>query len=291
MALAGVVIGLDCSLPRQWSIASQAAAQEALSVDATPAESDEPESLTKPFSEEEKRTVLDDFVTPEQLAAKAFEPPPEAKRISKKNMWVDRKTSRVYCDGYVVMRDGPLEMFACGAGTKEHESVVAVLAAANEVHAALLAVGAQQGKPVQVLPEYKPATGQRIRVWVTYFDEDEKFRCVDARTWIRKDDDAAMQIDWVFGGSQVWTDPADGVKHYSANSGDMICVSNFTTAMMDVPIESSADAGQLMYTPFTSNIPERATPVRLVLQPIEDGKPEPVAPDEKVLVRSKTKPD
>jgi hypothetical protein len=121
---------------------------------------------------------------------------------------------------------------------------------------------------------------------VTYFDKDGKFRSVDARTWIRKEDSKPMEIDWVFGGSQIWTDPSDGVQHYSANSGDMICVSNFTTAMMDVPIESSADAGLLLYKPFSSNIPDPGTPVRLILQPIEDGKPELVAPDEKVLTRS-----
>ena len=48
------------------------------------------------------------------------------------------------------MREGPLEMFACPSGTKEHESVVAVLSKSREIHAALLAIGAQvrQARPL-----------------------------------------------------------------------------------------------------------------------------------------------
>jgi hypothetical protein len=37
---------------------------------------------------------------------------------------------------------------------------------------------------------------------------------------------------------------------------------------MDVPIASSAQANELMYIPYSDRIPERGTPVRLVLVPI-----------------------
>ena len=237
--------------------------------------------LSKPLTDEEKRSVVDDFVTPNQVAADAFAAPPSAKQISGRNLWVDRENSRVYADGYVAMRDGPLEMFACSYGTKEHESIVSVIAKASEVHAGLLAVGAQQGEPVRVFPEYKAATGQAIRIWVTYRDTDGKFQVVDARQWIRTDD-AVMDVDWVFAGSKIWEDPETGDRYYTADGGDMICVSNFSTAMLDVPVESSAQADMLMYEPNTPLIPVDGTAVRLVLQPIgDDGATEP--PGEEML--------
>ena len=95
-----------------------------------------------------------------------------------------------------------------------------------------------------------------------------------------------MTADWVFAGSSFWKDPEDGREYYRADSGDMICVSNFTSAMMDININSSAQTGALEYVPFLTRIPARETPVRLVLEPIAD-KPQPnekmAAPTDKVL--------
>jgi hypothetical protein len=101
-----------------------------------------------------------------------------------------------------------------------------------------------------------------------------------------------MEPDWVFAGSGFWKDPSDGREYYRADSGDMICVSNFTSAMMDVPIASSAEANDLQFKPFTQRIPDQGTPVRIVLVPIPipsdkpDSKPKADAktpPTEKVL--------
>jgi hypothetical protein len=237
---------------------------------------------------DEQATPVEEFQTPEDLARDAFDPPPGAKSLSKRNVWIDREKQRVYVDGYVAMREGPLEMFACPVGTKEHESIVASIARSSEVHAAMLAVGAKPGTPVQYLPNFVPATGQRIRVWVLYRDAAGKYQAVDARKWIRKaGTDQQMDSDWVFAGSGFWKDPQDGREFYQADSGDMICVSNFNTAMMDVPIASSAQADDLLFIPYTDRIPEPGTPVRLVLVPIPiptdaPTRPEPSTPSRRI---------
>lgn len=239
-----------------------------------------PRSLNDPLTEQEKETPVDNYVTPDQIAREAFDPPPDAKLISKRNTWIDREKKRVYVDGYVAMRDGPLEMFACPMATKEHESIVGTLARASEVHAALLAIGSMPGTPVQYMPNFVPATGQRVRVWVCYRDEQGKFFSVDARSWIQKaGTKSQMESDWVFAGSGFWKDPQDGKEFYLADSGDMICVSNFSTAMLDVPIASSAQADNLQFTPFTDRIPKRGTPLRLVLAPIPIPTDKPADPN------------
>lgn len=228
-----------------------------------------PDGSADNTSDEDDYESFDDYVPPSTIVRKTLAPPPGAQQLSTNHLWVDREQARVYIDGYVTMREGPLEMFACSVGTKEHESIVATLAPSREVHAALLLVGAKAGTPVSFLPRFVPATGQRIRVWVCYYDEDGDFQVSDARRWVRKDGtENDLKEDWVFGGSSFWKDPADGREYYQADGGDMICVSNFSTAMMDLPIASSAEAADLLYTPYTDRIPDQVTPVRLVLVPI-----------------------
>lgn len=216
----------------------------------------------------------DDFdgPLPEEIAARAFDPPPGTTSISKEGrLWIDRKRSRVYVDGYVALKRGPLEMFACPIGTKEHESIVAVLAKSREVHAALLAIGASPGTPVRFRPEFKPASGQIIRVFVCWYDSEGEFQSVDARQWIQDlQTEKAMDVEWVFAGSGFWQDPEDKREYYQADSGDMICVSNFSSAMLDVAMSSSADTDSLRFVPMEESIPDRETPVRLVLIPVPE---------------------
>jgi hypothetical protein len=281
------VQSLDFAALRGQQLPAPATQHSQQAETAAPAEQgSKPRSLNEPLTAEEQATPVEEFKTPEDLAGDAFDPPPGAKSLSKRNVWVDREKQRVFIDGYVAMREGPLEMFACPAGTKEHESIVASLARSSEVHAALLAVGAKPGTPVQYLPNFVPATGQRIRVWVLYRDAAGKFQAVDARKWIRKaGTDQQMDSDWVFAGSGFWKDPEDGREFYQADSGDMICVSNFNTAMLDVPIASSAQADDLLFIPYTSRIPEPGTPVRLVLMPI------PIPTDAPKLPEQATRPE
>lgn len=233
-----------------------------------------PTSLSTPLSDEEKAQAEAVYVGPEEKVKSAFGPPPDAKAISKTNLWVDIKQKRVYVDGYVTMREGPLEMFACPIGSKEHESIIATLAQPSEVHAALLAIGTRSGTPVQFLPEFVPATGQRVRVWICYRDKERNFHAADAKTWVQKTQTKkTLEIDWVFSGSGFWKDPNDGREYYRADGGDMICVSNFSTAMMDLPIASSAEANSLQFSPNTKMIPDRGTAIRMVLTPIPIDTP------------------
>ena len=87
-------------------------------------------------------------------------------------VWIDLPAKTVVLGAEVSCREGPLEMFACPKNTKEYESVVAVNSKAYAVHTALLAVGAQPGNPVQFMPDYVPAKGAPIDVYVQWIDEE-----------------------------------------------------------------------------------------------------------------------
>ncbi|NQU20555.1 MAG: hypothetical protein HQ567_04680 [Candidatus Nealsonbacteria bacterium] len=201
------------------------------------------------------------------LGAPLVDNPENLKKLDpKKPLWVDQKIGRVVMIGQVCQTDAALEMFACLWQTKEHEAIVTVDVEAFKVHAGLLAIGAEAGHPVQFQPVYTPAKGSEIEISVSYKDKDGKRKTVRAQDWIQDTEtDKAMTHNWVFGGSGFWKD-ADGRNQYLAEGGDFICVSNFSTAMLDLPVESSQADSARMCKAFTERIPPIGTPVTLVLE-------------------------
>lgn len=198
-------------------------------------------------------------------------------------VWVDPEEGVVYVDGRIALREGVLEMFACPAGTKEHESIVGVDGAAELLHVALLAVGAEPGSPVQFHPKYVPARGTTIEVRV-HWQEGGELRSAAAQEWIRRTDTGrAMRLPFVFAGSSRWTDPETKKTHYAAQAGDLICVSNFTSAMLDVPVASTDANDGLLFEPFTERIPPVDTPVRVSLKPSDESAEVVTSPEEETL--------
>ena len=82
--------------------------------------------------------------------------------------------------------------------------------------------------------------GREIDVTVEWRDEQGKPQTAKAQDWIRDlKTGKAMTYPWVFAGSRFWTDEETGKQYYQAEGGDFICVSNFGTAALDIPVESS----------------------------------------------------
>lgn len=236
-------------------------------------------SLSKPcFSREALDSQQAD--QPEEKELPKLPDPKGAKRLDpKKRVWIDKENKTVIVDGYISLREGMLEMFACPKGTKEHESVVAVESSAQLVHAALLALGAKTGHPVKWNPEFVPPTGTEISITVHWQNPQKKWEKIVAQEWIREiRSGKKMKYPWVFAGSGFWTDERTGEKFYMAESGDFICVSNFSTATLDIPAESSQVNDGLLFEAFTDLIPPLGTPVRLVLKPKLEKESAPEKP-------------
>jgi len=215
---------------------------------------------------------------PDNLVGKsepaAVEPPrlpePETGQAMPKphRVWIDVKAREVFVDGYVSLQEGPLEMFACPTGTKEHESIVAVYSSAQIVHAALLAVGAKVGHPVKWDPKFEPPAGTEIGIEVRWLDQAGSWQSVRAQQWLRDYSTGKLMTNsWVFAGSGFWKDEETGQEYYLAEAGDLICVSNFSSATLDIPIQSSQMNDGLLFEANSNEIPAIGTPVRLVLKP------------------------
>ena len=88
-------------------------------------------------------------------------------------------------------------------------------------------------------------------------------KSIHAQTQIRQ-----LDAKWVFAGSGFTTDANTGEKFYLAEAGDLICVANFTTATLDLAIESSATNDTLMFEAFTERMPPVGTAVTMELVPV-----------------------
>jgi|GEM_PF-802708 len=224
-------------------------------------------------------------LTPQEASAKESAPRldlPDAKEpegirrlLPKGNVWIDPKNQRVLMVGEVCLREGQLEMFACLKGTKEHEAIVAVPTKAFVVHAALMALGAEPGGAAKFVPKYSPAAGPRVDVTLFWTDAQGKRHQAAAQDWIRNSRTEKPMTDyWVFGGSDFYVDEEAGQRYYRAEDGDFICISNFNSAMLDLPIESSQSNEALLFQALTASIPPVGTKVTLALTPrLEPKKP------------------
>lgn len=218
------------------------------------------------------------------LADEEASPPPvdrhpELKRLAPaEEVWIDLPAKRVVVGGLVVLDEGPLEFFACPRHTKEHESIVAVNASARLVHAALLAIGLEPGKPVSFDPEYAAATGPALRLTMRWKDAAGGAHEADARSWVRETRTGKeLATDWVFAGSGLWTD-ADGREHYQGDAGDFISVSNFPTATLDLPIESSQSNEALLFDVFPGRVPPVGTVLDIVITRAVPARPAAAPP-------------
>ncbi len=195
-----------------------------------------------------------------------------------KHLWIDKSKHLVGMTGKVAVRQGNLEMLACPAGTKDYESIVAVDTKAAPVHAALLAIGAKAGHPMRwddKAQKLYPASGTEIQVLIRWTDKNGKQQEADGRSWIRNmKTGKELEYPWVFGGSGFQKNPETGEQYYDADGGDFICVANFPTAMMDLPIDSPKAWEDHLFEPFTDRIPPKGTPVEVLLIPKLDKNSE-----------------
>jgi hypothetical protein len=251
---------------------------------ADPFSSDRDNQIAAIEDEPAQSDAPDDAPDQPKFAFESFPVPEHFVRLQPdQNVWVDKKNRTVVMDGEICLREGLLELLLCEEGGKTHESVIKVKAKPSIVRAGLEAIGAKKGKPAEFQPEYKPATGDEIEIRVKYLDPKGKLHEVMAQEFVRNvKTGKALDHPWVFAGSFFSFDEFEKKEVFMADAtGDFICVSNFPTAIMDLPIPSSQTNEQLMFDAFKENIPLVGTKVRVTLKPKPMKKTEGEAAPEK----------
>jgi hypothetical protein len=201
-----------------------------------------------------------------EAAAKTLQPDPAWKSLGR-SLWFDPKRKELVIAARVVLREGPLEHLVCLKGTKEHEAILATQARPREIHAGLLLTGAEPGHPVRFLPKFEPPAGTRIAIelhWIV----GGKPQSIDARRLVRDEKTKKpLAEEWVFAGSELFTDPVTKRIVYAADEGDLITVANFGSAILDLPLASSANDAERVFAADPSQVPPLGTEVFLFLRP------------------------
>ncbi len=204
----------------------------------------------------------------------------------KQNIWYDKKNNVTVMHGAVGLNRGPLELFACtgrvsqdrsfpdrviSSGPKAHESVLVFDIFPHLMHASLLACGVEPGKPAVFSPNFIPPTGAGIEVILRWKDKDGKIQQAHAGDWILDEKtNQTMNTPFVFTGSMFMVNARDGKRMYLGDvDGELICVSNFPSAVMDVPIESSESNDARLFIANEAVIPPCGTPVTMILKPMD----------------------
>lgn len=221
----------------------------------------------------------------EEPAVKPAAPPPKpdpTKPAEVKKVEIDRnlflevqgKQRRVVVSATVCLQKGPLELLLTRKDTKEHEAILTADVDARKLRVALELSGAKAGSPVRFGPPYKPATGQTMKITLEYIGKSGKVVSSRAQEWIRDGTTRkALAHEWVFGGSQLVPNLLDANKPiFLANDGDLVCISNFESALLDLPIKSSKLNAELVFEANSGKIPAVGTRVSVVFEPVPDKK-------------------
>lgn len=180
---------------------------------------------------------------------------------------IDWPNLTVEVDAEVVLREGPLELFACSPRTKEHESILRVPARPTHIYQALGLIGLVPGRPVRFDEErdrWEPPTGDGLDIRVRYKDDHGRVRIEAPETWLSTTGPRAapLQLPWVFAGSYTLPD-----GRFAADiEGTLVCLVDFEAALIATAALHSADNEQLWLSANTEKIPPRGTKCTLLIR-------------------------
>jgi hypothetical protein len=208
-------------------------------------------------------------LTPLTRAADAH---PDLTRLSPtEEIWVDFAQKKVVVGGRVALSSGPIELFACPIGTKEHESIVALRASARLVQAGLLAIGLEPdhanaqtpGSPL-ITTEKK---GTPLHILVRFQDEHHRWQSCRAEEWIKNTETkAATGERWLFAGTAFAENTETGELVPVGDTANLICVANFPASVITLTGNSPHENSLLLYEAFEGRIPPIGTSVEVILR-------------------------
>jgi len=180
---------------------------------------------------------------------------------------IDWPNLTVELDAEVVMREGPLELFACSPNTKEHESILRVAARPTHVFQAMGLTGLTPGSPVRFNEKenrFDPPTGEQLDIRVRYTDDQGRRGLVSLADWLTtaKPQALELQLPFVFAGSYTLPDG----RFVADIEGTVMCLVDFEAALIALPALHSADNEQLWLVAKTDAIPPKGTKCTLLIR-------------------------
>jgi hypothetical protein len=187
----------------------------------------------------------------------------------RKGVRIDYRVPQVEVECEVILREGPLELFAyCKAPTpKEHESILKTPAPASSIYEALGLIGLVPGQTVKYDPETqtaRPAKGDPVEVRVRYLKGGQPVE-ESACDWMQdvRGRRRMPRTTWLFTGSEK-----NGDGRFAADiEGTLVTVVDFPSSVLSLATSHSSSDEQLWLAAHTPAIPEIGTKVVLLLRP------------------------
>ena len=181
---------------------------------------------------------------------------------------IDWSIPRIEVDAKVVLRKGPLELFACSPQTREHESIVITKPRPLHLFQAMGLIGLEPGTPVRYDKDnerWDPPTGSAVRISVRHQRNGET-RIDPIESWLLnvKTGKPTEPIEWIFAGSLRM----EGNRFAADFDGTIICVVNFETAIIAPKSLHSADNEALWLAANTDAIPEIGQSCVILIEPV-----------------------
>jgi len=183
---------------------------------------------------------------------------------------LDLERSEIVVEGQICLKQGPIELFACAPGGKDHESVVVLRCKPQNLHLALISLGLRDraelgGVGPKYLGDPTPPAGDLIVVEVEYELDGKvvRHRAEDLIVNVRQGRSMA-RAGWVFAGSSFAAeeDPETGKptgrRIYLANRyRSIVTTYHDPTALVDNPTREGGNDdmfvanGELLPAPGT----------------------------------------
>jgi len=177
---------------------------------------------------------------------------------------------RVEVDGAILLEPGILiEVLVCTPSGKTHETVMTVDCVPSNVHAALLLIGLQPGRPVAYKDKKYGPTGDRVKISARW-TENGNTRIVRAEDLLYnvKHKRAMEHQYWIFCGSVM--DPQRDQPYLADLTGNIVTTFNDPATVIDNPSEAGMDDDMLEIN--AKVCPAPGTKVTLIIEPAPKTK-------------------
>jgi len=205
--------------------------------------------------------------------------PPRYAEVDWPHLKIDLNNKIVEIEGFSGINQGWLEQIICLAGTRTHESVLITEAKPSHIHAALLLIGLQPGRPGwwKIDPDdpagtkwiVQPHKGSAVSITIAWTDAQEQLHEVPVREWVRDyhTHELLPPGPWIFAGSMMKADYTGVTTYVADRSGSIAGLVTFGDELLGWN-EILPDQAAVMAPEWEANtpaIPEPFTPVTIRL--------------------------
>ena len=229
---------------------------------------------------------------------KGLKAQPSSRTFTLPGIKINLHEKTIDLDATVCMDSGPLELVACGEGTKEHESIVALKSRAMHIHTALLLIGANHGHPAIRRPkvgesgiwENLPPKGDSLEVWFLITDQKDGVTEKPITEFVIQTKDRPDEVNgsivnspqdqeririgeaqrfpnhFLFAGSQLLNTKSGPRRYLADQSGNYISIATFGDEVLCLPFLESKINDALTWQIKPNTLPKVGTEVTLRLK-------------------------